>query len=421
MTTAKLCGMSESRERQGGGDIVPVPLRSCQFGKSYDGLPMLLAASSMGKHAIIGLICTCTAGVHINNAPAKNRSSGEYLSSDEEKVGGERILRLRGGGRETGSSCNEDQGPPSATPKVTEDQVAQKEEAAKRNPLVEQYEPRPSTSGLQRSRCPIGTRSKSKGKSKLSRRPINRTESTTEPSDDASSDRSTQCPNNLSKPKTDKHERRGYQARSQTRVPEGTDSSDDYETGTYLPKVLKRDEGPWSLSSLSLSERETLGTQKEGGGGSFPAKGKVGGKETYLAKTQTGKKDKSGRLPTFGDYLARAETQRAYNDEVERETRLDQGSRTYNMADTLKILKRSHLDSQDTAEEAALFPTADIESQIREAQAEVVRVSKVSSNLKETFKGALRVAASLTMGMTDCFVQGRTKEALRPRARKCAY
>jgi len=57
------------------------------------------------------------------------------------------------------------------------------------------------------------------------------------------------------------------------------------------------------------------------------------------------------------------------------------------MADTLKILRRSRLDPLETAEEAALFPTADIAGQIREAQAEVVRVSKISSNLKGDLQG----------------------------------
>jgi len=97
-TTANSCGISESCERQG-VDIVPVPSRSCQFGKSHDGLPMLLTASSVGKYAIARLVCTCTAGVHINNAPAKNRSSGEKPPSDEKKVeGGRMVLRLWGGG-----------------------------------------------------------------------------------------------------------------------------------------------------------------------------------------------------------------------------------------------------------------------------------------------------------------------------------
>jgi len=46
-------------------------------------------------------------------------------------------------------------------------------------------------------------------------------------------------------------------------------------------------------------------------------------------------------------------------------------------------------------------PTADIASRVREAQAEVVRISKISSNLKGRPTKALKVSASLTMGLVD--------------------
>jgi len=80
------------------------------------------------------------------------------------------------------------------------------------------------------------------------------------------------------------------------------------------------------------------------------------GREIYLAKVQAERKGKPGRPSTTGDYLARAEAQKAFSDEKEREIKLEIESRTYNMAETLKILKKSRLNPQDTAEEAHYSP-----------------------------------------------------------------
>jgi len=81
------------------------------------------------------------------------------------------------------------------------------------------------------------------------------------------------------------------------------------------------------------------------------------------------------------------------------------------MSEILGILKGSRLDPDSDAEKLAHNPTSDIASRIREAQAEVVRISKVSSNLKGDLQRALRVAASLTLGAI---------EVLRTRADKTA-
>jgi len=67
----------------------------------------------------------------------------------------------------------------------------------------------------------------------------------------------------------------------------------------------------------------------------------------------------------------------------------------------LKILKKAKLDPEDTAERGKLTPTADLASRLREAQAEVVRISKISSSLQGPMQRVLRAAASLTMGLTD--------------------
>jgi len=107
-----------------------------------------------------------------------------------------------------------------------------------------------------------------------------------------------------------------------------------------------------------------------------------------------------GRPPTTGEYREIAEAKKAVNDERERELRLAMEARTYNMEETLAILRKSHLDPEETAEGATLDPTADLASRIREAQAEVVRVSKISSHLQGPLQRTLRAAASLTIDLT---------------------
>jgi len=71
------------------------------------------------------------------------------------------------------------------------------------------------------------------------------------------------------------------------------------------------------------------------------------------------------------------------------------------MEEILAILKGSKLYPEEEAEHLAYNPTGDIASRIREAQAEVVRISKVSSNLKGDLQRALRVSASLTLGVIE--------------------
>jgi len=95
--------------------------------------------------------------------------------------------------------------------------------------------------------------------------------------------------------------------------------------------------------------------------------------------------------------LAVAAAKKAVNDERERELNLEQQAKIQSMEDTSAILKKAKLSPEEAAEKGRLAPTADLASQIREAQAEVVRVSKISSNLQGPLQRTLRVAASLTM------------------------
>jgi len=67
------------------------------------------------------------------------------------------------------------------------------------------------------------------------------------------------------------------------------------------------------------------------------------------------------------------------------------------MAEILKELKKAKLDPEDKVEEVESRPTAELASEIREAQVEVVRIAKVCSNMKGPLQRPLKVAASTTM------------------------
>jgi len=110
---------------------------------------------------------------------------------------------------------------------------------------------------------------------------------------------------------------------------------------------------------------------------------------------------KRGRPPTTGEYVKLAAAKKAVNDERERERRLEREARTFEMSEILDILRSSKLYPEEEAEHLAHNPTGDIASRIREAQAEVVRISRISSNLKGDLQRALRVSASLTLGAIE--------------------
>jgi len=112
-------------------------------------------------------------------------------------------------------------------------------------------------------------------------------------------------------------------------------------------------------------------------------------------------RERRGRPPITGEYCKLAAAKKAVNDERGRELRLDMEARTFNMEETLKILQMSKLYPEDMAKRGKLTSTVDLASRIREAQAEIVRISRVSSNLQGPMQRTLRVAASLKMGLTD--------------------
>jgi len=132
-------------------------------------------------------------------------------------------------------------------------------------------------------------------------------------------------------------------------------------------KKAKKNSGP---EAFKKAKNGTAGSEEE---------------SERIAKLRAERAGKRGRPPTTGEYVQLAAAKKAVNDERERERRLERETRTYEMEE----------------ENLAHNPTGDIASRIREAQAEVVRISKVSSNLKGDLQRALRASASLTLGVIE--------------------
>jgi len=174
-------------------------------------------------------------------------------------------------------------------------------------------------------------------------------------------------------------------------------SNDDNEKDTRKGKLEKRSrKAPGSI--LSTEENSQAFTGK-----GIPEKKKpriVSNVPADIEKLRRQAGGKRGRSPTTGKYVGLADVKRKVNDEREREIQLEREQQNFELAEALELLKKGHLFPEETAEETA--PTADIANEAqRKAQAEVVRISKTSSNLKGDLQRALRVNASLTMGLVD--------------------
>jgi len=111
-----------------------------------------------------------------------------------------------------------------------------------------------------------------------------------------------------------------------------------------------------------------------------------------LKELKAEREGKRRRTPTIGQYCGLAEAKKTTNDERERELRLENEVRIIDMVETLDILRKAHLDPEDEKEKVVHVPTADITSQLRESQVEVVRISKVNNNLKGDLQRAFTMA-----------------------------
>jgi len=409
-----LSGGSDPRDRQ--REItVPGLSRSGRSDESDYGLPVTCAASVTGERTIAGVPLTCSAGVSGPRTPARGCLRGEKpLSDREEKVGSFFPLRIVGGGGNGESSSEEDYSKPGFKTKGAGNQATTKtvEDRKKGKGRTKAQEQGCTTSKVlvRRSRSKIrrGMRTRSQRDAQQQQRRCSQSvdepslSSNNEERRDVSSGSSTDRYLPVMKPIKKEASQNSPAEKAQQPPPETVVVSDSMKKErskvTDRGKVDKRnntkmDSGP--------SSNEGEDSQRNGGGP---------GKSTYkkprivsnipvnIALRRTGKR---GRPPTTGEYSGLAEAKKAVNDEREREIRLERESRIMEMSEALQILNKAKLFPEETAEEAANTPTADIASQVREAQAEIVRISKISSNLKGDLQRSLRVSASLTMGMVD--------------------
>jgi len=395
-TLGRLCGVSEPRERHLGG-IVPAPLGSCLQGKSCVGLPTLFAASSVGEHVIAGLVPACTAGAGINNAPAKDRVvdalSPRGLIDEERGEGFPPPLRLRGGSDKEESPS--ERGASAATNAATTTTTANLRPLTRgrdiRSPSSDDALPGPS--GVRRSRSAArGTRTRGQvQQQRTARRVGSSDEEYFESSDDPDRSKWTLKGKTVEQP---------IVALEKIRIVDLT-TEKDKTTQVDPPSPTKR-AGKRSLPDKkegSSSENTTPSPPK-----TPPKKKLLGPKSARAARgliTKVEGKRGRGRPITTGLYRDITAAKKAYNDERERELRIEMEARIFDMRETLEILKRSKCDPEESAEKAAMDPTPDLANQIREAQAEVVRISKVSSHLQGPLQKSLREAAALTMGLTD--------------------
>jgi len=393
-------GRSDPQCRQGGA-IVPGPPRSGPLDEPYYGLLPLLAASSGGEGAIAGLVSACRAGVLTRYAPALRRLGSVVKPLTVEVVGGfGSPLRLRGGANNSDSS-NED--------KTSNERTGQRRRREVVSPSTD--ETRPGPSDIRRSRSRVRAKSTSRtevrkeGVQTRNQRAAQKAiqlpwysssgeedEMTRQLSDDISPVRprdipaenlvGDNAPINISeeedKPEEDIQvsRKRNIRSHSNTR---GLLSSDESSSSKRSPP-RKKPLGPKSKRAKSK-----------------PAAKLESATQTWEVPEKRGR----GRPPTTGEYRNIIETKKALNNERQRELRLAQEEKVTTMEDTLKLLRRAHLDPEDTAEKAKLDLTADIASRIREAQAEVIRVARISNNLQGPLQRTLKVAASTTMGLAD--------------------
>jgi len=425
-------GRSDPRCRQGGA-IVPGPPRSGPSGESYYGLLTQLAASCVGELAIAGTASACSAGALAFNTPAKGRTRGEmppFYQTMKREVG---PLRLRGGA--DGEEDTSDD--PTSVVHGTEHQVPNiRSRSCDTKDKGEGVGPHSSSiEETGRSRSPHGIRitrartTSARGQKEVKKEVAEprgeNSDSTIVVDSGDSSDRFLEIAplrkrTESAESNTVVADQPGPSGSGKRRALQPLEAADFVTTTTsgengngngkgqrgarQPPKESSssEDDGPQKGTDRRRKKKKTkrrMGPEaykkaKDGTAGSNADSDRI-------AKLRAAAAGKRGRPPSTGEYVQLAAARKAANDERERERRLEMETRTFEMSEILGILKSSRLNPDSDAEKLEHNPTCDIASRIREAQAEVVRISKISSNLKGDLQRALRVSASLTLGAIE--------------------
>jgi len=419
-----LSGGSDTRDRQR-EVIVPDFSRSGHCDKSSDGPLASCAASDARELVIAGALSACSAGAGSSMTPAMDRPRGEMPLDDqeEEKVKDTHPLRLHGGGKGDESSSEGDIEEPTISSKIkrkpAEDQTGIKGGVPSK--VREQAHSKGDMIHVRRSRSRIKKGMKTRSRGDAQRRAQSGGDTT--PSEE---ERETRRESPSSGSSTDRYV-------PAFRIKKEAPQIGDTEGAQIEPQIVTlssdgENEGEKEASSLDArGKTDKRGSQMmDSGPSSSSVEDDKGNQDqesnpgtsttikkakmtsnipvrmnVHVQKLRAECAGKRGRPPTTGEYVRLAESKKAANDEKERELRLEREAKNFDMAEALQILHKGKLYPEDTAEEAALTPTADLASQVREAQAEIIRISKISSNLKGDLQRALRVSASLTMGLVD--------------------
>jgi len=338
MTTRKdrSAGGSDPRHRQG-GLIVPGASRSGRADESCDGLPTLLAASSVGEDVIAGLMYTCTAGVCTNNAPAKGFAHDE--KSEGRKGEGHEPIRLRGGGGVEGESDEELESSQDLVLTTNESRVTvakgSANEAAK---ALKLREVRVSVNKKEVEGRPPTKEEEESGRDKKAR------------------------------------EQRIMAPDSGEESPEGGDSSSCEERSRSKTRNPKRKE-----TEKEKEEREDSKERRE--------------RLEQLERKIKGR----GRPPTTGEYKGMKDAQAELNAEIGKRNKLMHEEAILRMTGK-EMVEASGTEPSRFAEEAENLPTADLINSLREAQTHILRVQRSSSNLKGEHQGALKASTNMTLG-----------------------
>jgi len=380
--------------------IVPGLHGSGRKDESYDGLPSLLTASRGGEWTIAGTVGACSAGAPTLNAPAKEREDVNLASNVliEREMRWHSPNRLRGGGRRPivlplYSSDEEDQ--QEMLEEKTKQQALKKTRGEQEMvPAGSNNEPTPGPSDQGRSRSPIESKSRARKIESQARahRPMAADEEDSSPIEILSE--------NYSSPRAMFKKER--QSPVELRSSEG---EKEKKAPRHPPRVAGNNARPAESSCSSTTEegsteprsKKRRKKMKKMRTGTAVINSQFNVVATNIEELRANAAGKPGRPPTTGQYCKLAENKKALNDEIERERRLEMEGRMFSMEETLDILRKARLDPDDRMDEASLAPTADLASKIREAQAEVVRISKVSSNIKGNLQRALKKSASITL------------------------
>jgi len=352
MTTQmdRSAGGSDPRYRQG-GLIVPGASKSGRADKSCDGLPMLLAASSMGEDAIAGLMYACTAGACINNAPAKGFAHDEK-SSEGRKGEGHEPMSLRGGGGVEGESDEEPESSQNLVPTTNEGRITVVTGSA--NAAAKALKQR---AAKQRE-----------GKLREARVVVDKTEVEgrlpTKEEEERGRDRKAR-------------EQRMMALDSEEESPEGGDSSSCEERSRSKTRNSKKKE--------TEKEKEEREDSK--------------GKREIMEQLERKIKGR-GRPATTGEYVRMRDAQAELNAEIGKRNKLMHEEAILRMTGK-EMVEASRTEPDKYAEEAENQPTADIINRLREAQINVLRVQRSSSNLKGEHQGTLKASANMTLGFIE--------------------